>query len=86
MFRGARDPLRVIGHRLRPWRARLNELPPTLTGIRGDYRQKKPAPTVELSASTGTVQPVGSDVRRAARAAVDAHLRLLRERRAGAAG
>jgi hypothetical protein len=88
MLRGAHDPLRVIGHRLRPWRGRLNELPPTLTGIRGDYRQKKPqtAPTVDRGASTGAGQPGGSDVRRAARAAVDAHLRLLRERRAGTTG
>jgi hypothetical protein len=85
-LRGARDPLRVIGHRLRPWRDRLNELPPTLTGIRGDYRQKKPqtAPTVERGASTGTGRPgASSDVRRAARVAVDAHLRLLRDRRTG---
>jgi hypothetical protein len=82
MLRGARDPLRVIGHRLRPWRGRLSELPSTLTGIRGDYRQKKPqtSPTAE---PTGAVQPgIGSDVRRAAQAAVDAHLRLLSQRRA----
>jgi hypothetical protein len=82
MLRGARDPLRVIGHRLRPWRGRLSELPSTLTGIRGDYRQKKPqtSPTAE---PTRAVQPgMGSDVRRAAQAAVDAHLRLLSQRRA----
>jgi hypothetical protein len=88
MLRGARDPLHVIGYRLRPWSGRLNELPPTLTGIRGDYRQKKPqtAPIVERGVLTGVVQPSCSDVRRAARAAVDAHLRLLRERRVGATG
>lgn len=36
-FRGARDPLRVLGHRLAPWRDRLHELPAAVTGIRGDY-------------------------------------------------
>ncbi|MDN5920169.1 MAG: hypothetical protein L0I76_34570, partial [Pseudonocardia sp.] len=36
-FRGARDPLRVLGHRLAPWRGRLRELPAAVTGIRGDY-------------------------------------------------
>ena len=82
MLRGVRDPLRVIGHRLRPWRDRLSELPPTLTGIQGDYRQKKPQtpPTAE---PTEAVQPAAdSDVRRAARAVVEAHLRLLSQRRA----
>lgn len=38
LFRGIRDPLRVLGARLRPWQHRLGELPPELTGIPGDYR------------------------------------------------
>lgn len=80
LLRSAHDPLRIIGHRLQPWRGRLNELPPTLTGIRGDYRQKpQTAPTVKRGASTEPT--AGYDARRAARAAVDAHLRLLRDRR-----
>lgn len=28
-LRGARDPLRVLGHRLRPWQGRLAQLPGT---------------------------------------------------------
>ena len=35
---GATDLLAVLGARLAPWRHRLGELPPTLAGIRGDYR------------------------------------------------
>lgn len=36
-LRGARDPLRVLGHRLAPWQGRLHELPPAVIGVRGDY-------------------------------------------------
>lgn len=36
-LRGARDPLRVLGHRLAPWQGRLNELPSAVLGVRGDY-------------------------------------------------
>lgn len=36
-FRGAKDQLRVLGHRLAPWQGRLTELPATVVGIRGDY-------------------------------------------------
>lgn len=36
-FRGARDPLRVLGYRLKPWTGRLHELPITEHGIPGDY-------------------------------------------------
>jgi len=41
-LRGTRDPLRVLGARLRPWRGRLSELPARLAGIRGDYRPPRP--------------------------------------------
>ncbi len=37
-LRGARDPLRVLGHRLRPWQGRLAQLPGRLHGLHGDYR------------------------------------------------
>uniref|UniRef100_UPI003F49B170 hypothetical protein n=1 Tax=Pseudonocardia sp. CA-138482 TaxID=3240023 RepID=UPI003F49B170 len=36
-FRGARDPLRVLGYRLKPWAGRLHELPAAVRGIPGDY-------------------------------------------------
>jgi hypothetical protein len=83
-LRGARDPLRVIGHRLRPWRGRLKELPPALTGIRGDYRQKNPLATpARVSSPRVARSETPSQVRRAAQEAINAHLRLLRQRRAG---
>jgi hypothetical protein len=37
-LRGATDPLRVLGHRLRPWIGHLNALPAHLAGRHGDYR------------------------------------------------
>jgi hypothetical protein len=83
-LRGAHDPLRVLGHRLRPWRDRLTELPLTVTGIRGDYQTKptttapKPELPARSQADKSTARP---EVRLAARAALDAHLRFLRERR-----
>ncbi len=36
-LRGAVDPIRVLGHRLRPWIGRLDALPAHLTGRHGDY-------------------------------------------------
>ncbi len=36
-LRGALDPIRVLGHRLRPWIGRLDALPAHLTGRHGDY-------------------------------------------------
>lgn len=82
-LRGAHDPLRVLGYRLRPWRGRLTELPLTVTGIRGDYQTKPTtAPTPELPARSEADKPTArTEVRLAARAALDAHLRLLREHR-----
>ena len=38
-WRGARDPLRVLAHRLKPWDGRLGELPVTVRGLPGDYTQ-----------------------------------------------
>ena len=76
-LRGATDPLRVLGHRLRPWHGRLPQLPATLTGIRGDYMESRRPPRLAAPAGTGSV----STVRAAARAAVDEHLRRLRAAR-----
>lgn len=86
-LRGARDPLRVLGHRLRPWRGRLGELPSTLTGIRGDYQHKPAAGGPDAEAQTSARASTDSstarpEVRQAARAALEAHLQLLRESRA----
>ena len=85
-LRGARDPLAVIGARLRPWGGRLAELPATLAGIQGDYRSgparpttsAKPhaAPGIRLDPPTRTLST--SAARQAARAALETHLRQLR--------
>ncbi|MHA6797610.1 hypothetical protein ACVGVM_29500 (plasmid) [Pseudonocardia bannensis] len=40
-LRGATDPLRVLGHRLKPWKGRLHELPAAVVGIRGDHLRLK---------------------------------------------
>ena len=87
-LRGATDPIRVIGHRLKPWTGRLNELPATVVGLRGDYRSLQED---KLAQRTGSYSPAGfqheesnASARAAARAAVAEHLRrkrLDRERR-----
>jgi hypothetical protein len=74
--RGTRDPLRVIGYRLSPWHGRLNELPATLVGIRGDYSSVRAPRAAAEPAAGGTAA-----ARAAARAALDEHLRLLRAAR-----
>ncbi|MGE0170937.1 MAG: hypothetical protein AB7P47_23220 [Nocardioides sp.] len=87
-LRAARDPLRVLGARLRPWRHRLTELPPKVTGIVGDYRvaqaQRIARAAVEPSPDgpTCTTRSAASPATRAAaRADVEDHLRRLRQRR-----
>lgn len=42
-LRAARDPLRVIGHRLAPWRGRLDELPAALQSVDPDARRARAA-------------------------------------------
>ena len=42
-LRGAADPLRVLGHRLRPWVGQLHQLPPGLVGHHGDYQTEQAA-------------------------------------------
>lgn len=85
-LRGARDPLRVLAARLRPWQDRLHQLPPNLAGVPGDYqaqpslrlappRPPRAAPT-PLSRSTAQV---------AAIAAWEGHRAQLRAARAAAA-
>jgi hypothetical protein len=81
-LRGARDPLGVLGSRLRPWRRRLDELPAAVTGVRGDYTTARPEPEPAPAASPVPVDPPtrgGSpSMREAAKAAVAAHLTRLR--------
>ena len=50
-LRGAADPLRVLGHRLRPWVGQLHQLPPGLVGHHGDYRTKQAARVAERIAA-----------------------------------
>jgi hypothetical protein len=78
-LRGAHDPLRVLGHRLQPWRGRLSELPLTARGIHGDYQNKPTitAPPTPAESRWPTARP---EVRQAARAAVEEHLRQRRHR------
>jgi hypothetical protein len=48
-LRGARDLLRVLGARLRPWHHRIAELPATVTGVPGDYRTPDPRAAAEAA-------------------------------------
>ena len=85
-LRGARDPLRVLGHRLRPWHGRLDELPREVTGIRGDYLATQPhrqAAAPLPSAAAQTVRPPTA-AQLSAQIALRDHLAQLRARRAGA--
>ena len=85
-FRGARDPLRVLAARLRPWRDRLHELPAKLAGLPGDYRAQ-----ASLRPDTVPEPPVMSSprVRSAAQAAAlaawETHRAQLRAARAAGA-
>lgn len=88
-LRGACDPLRVLGYRLQPWRGRLGELPATVRGVYGDYRNTASLarPVAERQALAESPGPCArAEVRQAARAAVEEHLRLLRQRRATLSG
>lgn len=48
---GATDPLRVLGHRLRPWVGQLQQLPPGLAGRHGDYQAEQAARVAEHMAT-----------------------------------
>ncbi len=82
-LRGTRDPLRVLGHRLRSWRGRLTELPANLTGFRGDYvtaqAQRIAATAGPAAAAPATREPTAAQL--AAVTAVTEHLAQLRQRR-----
>ena len=84
-LRGTRDPLRVLGARLRPWRGRLSELPARLAGLRGDYvaaQQERLAADVaahEANSRPAPRQRTPAQVQ--AQAAVAEHFRQLRTRR-----
>lgn len=85
--RGARDPLAVIGSRLSPWRDRHHALPITMRGIKGDYQDAQRQRLRRLTrAGCSTTPPAlaaaSADVRAAAKAALQDHLRELSRRRA----
>ncbi|MDN5932665.1 MAG: hypothetical protein L0I24_16640 [Pseudonocardia sp.] len=84
-LRGAHDPLRSLGARLRPWRGRLHELPTKLAGIPGDYRTRPQAPLAASSTAPNTTTvPPGQPptaAQRSAQAAVRDHLAQLRASR-----
>jgi hypothetical protein len=83
-LRGAADPLRVLGYRLRPWVGQLHQLPPGLAGHHGDYRAEQAARVAEriAGAERARAQHTGEPsrslstaaARKAARAALEAVL------------
>ncbi|WP_231974595.1 hypothetical protein [Pseudonocardia sp. HH130630-07] len=90
----ARDPLRVMGARLRPWRGRLHEIRAVqighmrcTTAPASDCRQppvlqRGARPVVQLDPAL-LDRPAGRGARQAAREALSEHLRQLREARTG---
>ena len=56
-LRGARDPLRVLASRLRPWQNRLHELPTKLVGIPGNYTIGTTAPLHAADVSPSGDEP-----------------------------
>ena len=82
-LRGAHDPLRVLGARLRPWHDRLGQLPPEVVGIRGDYlaaqQARRTASPVPSEAAYHGQPPTAAQ--RSAQAALRDHLAHLRARR-----
>lgn len=91
--RAAHDPLRVLGHRLTPWRGRLADLPAGLAAVDGHARQARAATLAEADpvatasgqrpAEAASDRPHGSGVASsAARAAARAEInRALTQRR-----
>jgi hypothetical protein len=85
-LRAARDPLRVLGHRLQPWRGRLNDLPITLVGFPGDYTSARHAATAtsaepDCPPQHRQTEASSTQRREAAKAALATHLAELRRRR-----
>ena len=82
-LRGAGDPLRVLGYRLRPWHGRLAQLPTKVVGIRGDYvaaQQPRPSAATASSPAAEPARPPTA-AQRSAQAALRDHLAQLRARR-----
>ncbi|MDN5933168.1 MAG: hypothetical protein L0I24_19235 [Pseudonocardia sp.] len=85
-LRGARDPLRVLAARLRPWRNRLHELPAKLAGVPGDYQAQPSLRRAPSRAPRVALAPPGrSAAQIAAVATWEAHRAQLRAARAAAA-
>jgi len=88
-LRGARDPVRVLGHRLRPWLGRLGELPRQYTGHRDDYvaaaakrlEERVAAAEQRPAASTVFVPSASARTREELRAELRAHLLQRRQER-----
>lgn len=82
-LRGARDPLRVLGYRLKPWDGRIHELPIAVRGILGDYTAlARPATRVEAPAPATPFTPSSSPTLRASlRAELAAELAAIQARR-----
>ncbi len=82
-LRSATDPLRVLGHRLRPWISHLDALPTHLTGRHGDYLTTQATQLTHRmntrQQQTATSQPASEPTatRKAARTAIT---KLLAER------
>jgi hypothetical protein len=88
-LRGARDPVRVLGHRLQPWLGRLGELPRQYAGHRDDYvatasarlEAKVAAAEQRPAASLVFVPTASAQTRAALRAELHAHLARRRQAR-----
>ena len=52
--RAARDPLRVVGHRLAPWQGRLADLPARLAAVDGPARRARAAALAEADTTPAT--------------------------------
>ena len=88
----ARDPLRVMGARLRPWRGRLHEIRAVQIGrmrsTTGPAPERRQPPVLQRGAGPVVKldralldRPAGRGARQAAREALSEHLRPLREAR-----
>ncbi len=83
-LRGAGDPLRVLGYRLRPWHGRLAQLPPEVAGIRGNYLVAQTTHGSSRPTPAGTAtqhRRPPTSAQRNAQAALRDHLAQLRARR-----
>ncbi|MGB6165361.1 MAG: hypothetical protein WBF75_22865 [Pseudonocardiaceae bacterium] len=82
-LRGATDPLRVLGHRLRPWTSHLDALPPHLAGRHGDYltaQATQLAHRVDVRQQQTTTSQLASEPTAARKTARAAITKLLAER------